>query len=186
MPLSPHRLVLAVLTFSAAALTLQAASAQWIAAGRWGTEARWRYVVPGTWLVLRPEAGVRDTVSIHAEAENHDGRLALWCRRDVPGGGLVFERYFGDLLQRPDGAAQDVTSQSAALVVDDRAFDIALEYHPVERQWTALNVLEGGFLDAFGWGSRMDLVNASGETVAQFRLNGSGGARSALRQGCGL
>lgn len=156
------------------------AQAQWLAAGRWGTDANWRYVQPGTWMVLEQGS---DAVSVTAEAENHDGRLAFSCRREAVGGDLTFDLYFGDALPRPMVATGP---QSAMLRIDGRDFGTDLAYDPVTRSWHGAAVVGADLLDAFGWGSSLDLVNATGDTISRFRLNNSGGARAALRRVCGL
>jgi len=158
------------------------AQAQWLAVGRWGTDANWRYVQPGTWMVLEEGS---DAVSVTAEAENHDGRLAFSCRREATGtgGDLTFDLYFGDALPRP---TVSTGPQTTTLRIDGREFGTDLAYDPVTRSWHGAAVLQTEILDAFGWGSSLDLVNTAGDTVSRFRLNNSGGARSALRRVCGI
>ncbi|GAB4273613.1 MAG: hypothetical protein Kow0013_27570 [Pararhodobacter sp.] len=166
--------------FGIAASTVLAggALAQWIAVGRWGSEDNFRSVVPGTWMVLQRD----DWVEISAEADNHDGRLTFQCSADNPGGSLRFERYFGSTLPRP--IAPDDPHVSVALVIDGERFEQIVSYSPGERSWAATGTLASPLMDAFSFGSRMELVTGSEETVARFRLNGSGTARAAIRRIC--
>ncbi|MCB1394829.1 MAG: hypothetical protein H6898_16880 [Rhodobacter sp.] len=162
-------------------VTALPAQAQWLAVGRWGTDGSWRYVQPGTWMVLQENGG--EAVSVSAEAENHDGRLEFWCRREAAEGGLVFDFYFGDALNRPEAEKEP---QIATLQIDGQTFDTALSYDPEARNWHDSGALRRELLDAFSWGSSLELVNAAGDTISRFRLNNSGSARSALRNTCGL
>lgn len=164
------RLALAVLL----ALPLPAA-AQWVAVGRWGSEANFRYVAPGTWMVLN-DAG---TTTITAEGDNHSGRIEVWCNAEAPAGRLRFSGYYGEALTRAD-------SEAVRLVIDGQSFERRLAYQPLAREWLATGVLDSALLDAFAWGSRLELLNAAGERVTAYALNGSGAAREALRRGCRL
>ncbi|HPD94053.1 MAG: hypothetical protein H6900_16140 [Rhodobacter sp.] len=167
------------LTTLAAGLGGLPAAAQWVAVGRWGEPDNFRFVAPGTWMVWT--AG-RDAVEVSAEGDNHDGRLTFWCRPDAPEGGIRFSQYFGDALPPgPEGKDQPVV-----LVVDGQRFERVLAYEPAGRQWQVSGGLEQDFLEAFGWGTRMEVQTPSGTLVTRLGLNGSGTARSALRRACGL
>ncbi|MCL4675131.1 MAG: hypothetical protein KJZ59_03680 [Pararhodobacter sp.] len=182
MPSLPNRLVaLAVVT--GCSLSALPAAAQWIASGRWGTETNWRYVVPGTWLVQRNDDAARP-VSIHAEGDNHVGRIEFWCDPQSGASGLRFGAYRGDALRQPAVPEPVKPSETVALVIDGQRFERLFEYDAAARTWTASDALDAGFLDAFSWGSRMDLVNAAGEAITGYRMNGSSAAREALRRAC--
>lgn len=151
------------------------AQAQWIAAGRWGTAESFRYVPPGTWMVLTEGA----TASASAEGEHHQGRIELQCGPGVPAGRLSLSAYRG-------GALTGAGSQPVRLVIDGEPFDRVLHYRPEQRDWRDEGGLEPGFLDALGSGARLEVLNAAGQRVTALRLNGSGAARATLRRVCGL
>jgi hypothetical protein len=156
------------------------AQAQWLAVGRWGTERHFRFIAPGTWMVLQQDGWVE----ISAEAENHDGRLTFRCNAETPGGQMEFSGYFGDGLDRPtDPASLDLP---VTFVIDTQRFDQTVTYAAADRLWRASGPLNADMLDALSWGSRMVLQTEAGTPVAEFRLNNSGGARAALRRTCGL
>lgn len=176
MSQSPRRLA----TLSALAVLIVSsmpASAQWIASGRWGTEANWQYVVPGTWLILRSDNAAQP-VSIHAEGANHVGRIALWCDPQTQTSTLRFDAYRG-LALNPAPTPEPVTFE-----IDGQNFERTFLYDPAQSVWVADGALDATFLDAFSWGSRLQLRNAAGEEITSYRLNGSSRAREALRQTC--
>ncbi|MCB1405505.1 MAG: hypothetical protein KDK01_04395 [Rhodobacteraceae bacterium] len=182
MPSLPKRLV-ALAAAIGCSLSALPAAAQWIASGRWGTETNWRYVVPGTWLIQRSDDPAQP-VSIHAEGDNHVGRIELWCNPETRGSALRFGAYRGDALHQPAAFEQEKTSETVAFVIDGTRFERLFEYDAAARIWTATDVLDADFLNAFSWASRMDLVNAAGEPITGYRMNGSSAAREALRRSC--
>ncbi|WP_417589225.1 hypothetical protein [Pararhodobacter oceanensis] len=179
------RLLAAALTGAAVVLPALPVSAQWVASGRWGSEDRWRYVTPGSWQVLRSDHEAHP-VSIHAEGENHLGRIAIWCRPDSGESMLQFDAYRGDALHQPlaVSATASPPADRVTLVIGEQRFERALQYDPAQRVWTARDMLDEAFLQAFAWGSRMQMLNAQGAEITSFRLNGSGAAVSALNAAC--
>ena len=155
------------------------AAAQWVAVGRWGEPEDFRFVAPGHWMVWSP---ARDTVEVSAEGDNHDGRLTFWCRQDASDGGIRFSHYFGDTLAPAGGEA----AQTVALVVDGQRFERRMTYDPAGRLWQTAGGLGQDFLDAFSWGTRLEVQTDTGALVTRLGLNGSGTARGALRRTCGL
>lgn len=153
------------------------AAAQWVAVGRWGTPEAFRYVAPGSWMVLAGAAA--GTVEISAEGDNHVGRLVLRCDPRAPAGEAVFSQYYGDAL-----ALEAETP--VELRIDGQGFARAFRYDPAARLWRAPGPLDAAFLDAFAQGRRMELVTGAGTLVTRYRLSGSGAARAALQRSCGL
>lgn len=157
------------------------ASAQWIASGRWGTEGNWRYVVPGTWMVLRSD-NVTRPVSIHAEGANHVGRIALWCDPEARTSEMRFDAYHGEALHQP--ITGDTAPERVTFEIDGQSFERSFSYNAMQRFWVARDVLDAPFLDAFSWGNQLQLRNAAGDEITRYRLNGSSQAREALRRTC--
>ena len=157
------------------ALTALPAQAQWQGVGRWGSEQSFRFVAPGTWMVL--QSG--QTTQITAEGDNHSGRIELWCSPDAPAGHLRLSLYYGDAL----GLSEN---EPVRLSIDGQNFERTLRYRPADRDWVAADVLDDEMLDAFAWGQRLELVNAAGARITAYALNGSGPARAALRRTCGI
>ncbi len=180
-PLAPALAVIAL------CLSITPAAAQWIASGRWGSESNWRYIVPGTWMVQRHDNPAQP-VSIHAEGANHVGRIALWCDPTAQTSALRFDAYRGSALRQP--AATPDTTEAATITepvifeIDGQAFQRSLTYDATQRLWTATDVLDAAFLDAFSWGTRLNLRNAAGEDITGYLLSGSSSAREALRRAC--
>ncbi|MCB1388942.1 MAG: hypothetical protein KDK12_07355 [Rhodobacteraceae bacterium] len=172
----------AVLAALALVLSALPAAAQWVAVGRWGAEGNFRYVPPGTWMVLQQDG----QVEITAEGDNHQGRIELTCDGERPGGTMRFSGYFGDALD--ESALSDVEPhvQSVRFVIDGQSFDRTFRYRPDARDWVADDVLEPGLLDVFAWGQRFEILNKEGERVTSYGLSGSGAARQAVRRGCGI
>jgi hypothetical protein len=162
--------------------TAAPAAAQWVAVGRWGTEGNFRYVAPGTWMVLQRDGGVEVT----AEGDNHQGRIEMLCGTDLPEGQMRFSGYFGDALEESVMAPAGAGQQPVSLVVDGQSFERMFHYRAEARDWVAEDALDASLLDAFAWGSRFEILNAAGERVTAYSLNGSGAARSALRRACGI
>lgn len=180
MTRSSNRLVTLLGLFAVLATALPA-SAQWIASGRWGTETNWRYITPGTWMVLRSDNPTQPT-SIHAEGANHVGRIALWCDPQTQASNLRFDAYRGTALVQTLGAL--VTEEPVIFDIDGQAFERRFSYNAAQRAWVASEVLDAPFLDAFSWGAQLRLRNAAGDEITSYRLNGSSAAREALRQTC--
>lgn len=164
-----------VLTLFLALATPLPALAQWQGVGRWGSEQSFRFVAPGTWMVLQQG----DSVQITAEGDNHSGRIELRCTRDAPAGQLRLSRYYGDGLGLSD-------SEPVRFAIDGQSFERTLRYRPADRDWVASDVLDTALLNAFAWGTRLELLNAAGERITAYRLNGSGAARAALQRTCGI
>ena len=167
----------------AVCLSATPAAAQWIASGRWGTEARWRYIVPGTWMVQRQDSPTRP-VSIHAEGANHVGRIALWCDPTSQTSALRFDAYRGSALRQPAVTEAATITEPVTFLFDGQSFERSLTYDAAQRLWTATDVLDADFLNAFSWGARLQLLNAAGDEITTYRLNGSSNARESLRQTC--
>ena len=164
-----------VLTLFLALATPLPALAQWQGVGRWGSEQSFRFVAPGTWLVLQQG----DSVQITAEGDNHAGRIELSCSRDAPGGQLRLSRYYGDALELSD-------HELVRFAIDGQSFERSLRYRPADRDWVASDVLDAALLNAFAWGTRLELLNAANERITAYALNGSGTARAALQRTCGI
>ena len=156
------------------------AAAQWVAVGRWGDPDNFRYVPPGTWMTWAAGA---DSAEISAEGDNHVGRITLWCRRAPAEGGVRFSHYFGDDLRHPpqEGVVEPVT-----LVIDGHSIAGQFEFLPQDRIWVEAGGLDSALLDAFAWGTQLELRNEAGQVVTRYRLNNSGAARQALRSRCGI
>lgn len=172
----------AALALLALGLSAPPAAAQWLAVGRWGTEGDFRFVAPGNWMVLRNDPGVEIT----AEGDNHQGRIELTCDPESPRGTLRFSLYFGDALDESALADVEPRRQTVTFVIDGQRFDRIFDYRPLDRDWVASDVLDSDLLDAFAWGSRLELLNKEGERITAYALNGSGAAREAVRRGCGI
>ena len=158
------------------------AQAQWTAVGRWGSENAFRYVQPGTWM-----ARVEDTrVEVSAEGDNHQGRLTFRCEQSRPEGRMVFELYRGGGLRDSLYSRTQPARETVRLVIDGQSFGGEMEYRPNDRVWVTTDLLTPGFLDAFAWGARMEMLNAYGERVTAFGLNGTGAAREVMRRVCGI
>ena len=171
---------LAVVVFAATSLP---AHAQWIASGRWGTETNWRYIVPGTWMVLRQD-NTNQPVSIHAEGANHVGRIELWCDPETQASALRFDAYRGAALRQPAASTAETVTEPVIFDIDGQTFEHQFTYDPTHRLWTASGVLDAPFLNAFSWGTRLQLRNSAGDEITSYRLNGSSQAREALRRTC--
>lgn len=156
------------------------ADAQWVAVGRWAQGDGFRFVAPGTWMVLAE--GERVTIS--AEGDNHVGRLDLWCRADAPAGGLRFSGYYGEGLQRTHGPLPWPSGEAVVLMVDGRRFERVLRYDPLGRDWSAEAAIDPALLDALSNGSALELRGSDGGLVTRLGLSGSGAAREALRRVC--
>lgn len=178
-----RRLIVVTTALSVAMLALPA-TAQWVGSGRWGSDGRFRHITPGTWMVLRPQ-GAQSQALVSAEGMNHDGRMMINCAQGDEQAMMVFDQYFGNALSRPV-EARDVTAQIVSFVIDGQGFESHVAYDIAHRHWSGPIPNDPQFLETFGWGSRMELRNSSGDVISQFRLNNSGGARGALRQYCGL
>lgn len=166
-------------------LTSLPAAAQWVAPGRWGTADTWRIVVPGTWLVLRSERPT-EPVSIHAEGDNNVGRIEMWCDPVAESSAMRLTAYYGNALRYPVARKAGDPAEPVVFIIDSQRFDRAVTYDFAGRQWLAQDMLDAPFLDAFAWGTRMELRNAADELVVSYRLNGSSAAREALRSVCGF
>lgn len=144
------------------------ASAQWIASGRWGTQDcwgtqdSWRYVTPGTWMVLRG-ASPSAPVTISAEGNNHVGRIALWCDPETGTSALRFDTYFGDALRRPSAFDTQRAMETVTFLIDGQRFDRAFDSDSETRTWSARDVLDPAFLNAFSEGTRLELQNSSSQ-----------------------
>ncbi len=176
----PSRRLLAASIAAAVALPGMPAAAQWVAVGRWGDPGDFRYVVPGTWMV---QAGSNGAAEISAEGDNHVGRITLWCRRDPAENGVRFSHYFGDDLHHP---AEERVIEPVTFVVDGQSFAGEFEFLPQDRLWVETGGLDSALLDAFAWGTQLELRNEAGDLVTRYWLNNSGGARAALRRACGI
>ena len=171
-----------VFVLLALALSAPPAAAQWLAVGRWGREGDFRYVPPGHWMVRQQDG----RVEITAEGDNHQGRIELTCGPETPAGTLRFSLYFGDALDDSALAEAEPRRQTVTFAIDGQRFDRVFEYRARDRDWVAAEVLETPLLDAFAWGTRLELLNKEGERITAYALNGSGAARSAVRRACGL
>lgn len=172
----------AALALLALGVSAPPAAAQWLAVGRWGTEDNFRFVPPGTWMVLQEDGGVEIT----AEGDNNQGRIELTCSADAPAGTLRFSLYFGDALDESALAPVEPRRQIVTLAIDGQRFERVFDYRPLDRDWVAEEVLETPLLDAFAWGTRLELLNKEGERITAYALTGSGAARQAVRRACGI
>lgn len=158
------------------------AQAQWIAAGRWGDQNGFRYVQPGTWMVLTQGSAVE----MSAEAENHQGRLTFSCDAGQPQGRMVFDLYRGRGLYASMYSRAQPGIESIYMVIDGQSYAGEVEYRPNDRHWVATGILTPQFLDALAMGIRMEMLNAAAEPVTSFRLTGTGAARRVMAQLCGI
>lgn len=165
-----------------AALAAPPAAAQWVAVGRWAQGSDFRFVAPGTWMVLQEDGAV----SISAEGGNHVGRLTFHCGADDPAGRLWFDLYYGDALARTPAPLPWPSGERVTLVIDNQPFALEVDYHPDDRAWSAEAPLTRRFLDAFAWSQRLDILNRAGEVVTSYGMTNSGAAREAVWRRCGL
>lgn len=170
-----------VLVCALLALPAPPALAQWIAVGRWGSEQSFRFVPPGTWMVLEEDG----RTSISAEGEYHDGRLTLSCTAEPGSAVLVFSHYHGAALNEAEVRLSGIPRVAATLAVEDRAFVLHLDQSLIAREWSA-TLPTPEILDAMAGGRWMELRLASGERVTRIGLGRAAAAREAVRQGCGL
>lgn len=153
------------------------ATAQWIAVGRWGSDQSFRFVAPGTWMVLSTNAGVEASV----EGDNHVTRLTLACQPGDSAARVVVSRYFGYDLPREDGARANFL-----LALDDHRIDLTVVWSDAADGWVAEGALDTDTLSRFSWANRLRLLDAGETELATYRMNGTSAAREALRRRCGI
>lgn len=153
------------------------ALAQWVAVGRWGTEQSFRFVPPGTWMVLSDASGAE----ISAEGDNHVTRLTLACQPGDTAARVEVSRYFGYDLPREEGA-----QTRFLLVLDDHRMELDFTWSEERQAWVSQGALDADTLAVFGWANRLSLLNGAEAQIAQYRMNGSTAARDALRRACGI
>jgi len=134
-------------------------------------------------MVLRNDSTTAP-VTIHAEGDNHVGRLEMWCNPETGQSHLRFDSYRGDALHQPGANDGARVQDPVVFVINGQRFERVFDYDTHLRVWTAEGTLDAAFLNAFSWSSRMELETPEGERITGYSMNNSGGARSALRQTC--
>lgn len=121
-----------------------------------------------------------------AQGEVFTGTIGFGCRKDMTGGGVKFWNYFGSALPRAPEDHPQTTEHPVWFYFDNTRFQVTLIYTPWEGVWTASGGLDSRVLEHWASGSRLEIVNMSGDTVTTFGLNQSRAAREKMRQVCGF
>ena len=162
----------------AALLALPApAAAQWVAVGRWGSEGNFRYVAPGTWMVLPTETGAE----VSADGDNHVTRLTLVCEPGAAAARVELTRYFGYALPR-----DPATQAKFLLVLGDVRMELDATWSDAIEGWVAEDAMGPDTLSLFSWANQITVLDADEAALATYRMNGSSAAREALRRRCGI
>lgn len=174
----------ALLTLSLVTVLLgQMAHADWVGAGRWGTDTRWRYVQPGTWVLDQDADAGR--AAIHAEGSNHDTHLAVSCTAETRSGRLTFGGYRGFDLIQPRAVQEPPVTAWMNFELDGTRLGIEMRYDPLAGLWHSAAMLDATVLEAFALGRRLTVSTPDGVELAQYRLQRGRAADRGLRETCG-
>lgn len=178
MPLAFRLPARAPLLALAALLALPTpAPAQWLAVGRWGSEQNFRYVAPGTWMVLNTDSSAEAS----ADGDNHVTRLTLSCRRGDSAARVELSRYFGYALPR-----STAEPTSFLLVLDDIRIELDAVWSEGAQGWVAETALDSDALSLFRGARALNVLGPDQSTLATYRMNGSTAMREALQRRCGI
>lgn len=159
-----------------------AASAQWLAVGRWGSGDRFQFVAPGTWMVLQQD----DRVEISAEGDNHVTRLTIGCRAGDAAAWVELSRYLGHALPRPIDPLEPAATVEIVLDIDDHRIGLPVTYSRAHQTWRAEAALDSEALPPLTWGRALTVRAPDDSVIATYRMRGTTPARDALRRVCGL